>query len=231
MFPSSGLGTAVHVSWVAHSRNTAELPGGGSKPIVLVFFTLGLVHRVVAEQRLALSPNLWSKHVNRSFTFGFPPQIGCTNSNRWVCKCKRSTLVVQEASEELGCEARFMGGTALGVLLTYFIILPSMRLTEVTAMVVVACNSVAFLVAVTMIGALNYTGLQVAIRSLLFLMAAGSTSVFLCRVRSCNAFAKFVARRRIAVMAERRANFLRCLMLLKVFRSRMSAPVQILKSI
>ena len=98
-------------------------------------------------------------------------------------------------------------------------------------MVVVACNSVAFLVAVTMIGALNYTGLQVAIRSLLFLMAAGSTSVFLCRVRSCNAFAKFVARRRIAVMAERRANFLRCLMLLKVFRSRMSAPVQILKSI
>jgi hypothetical protein len=124
-----------------------------------------------------------------------------------------------------------MGGTALGVLLTYFMILPSMRLTEVTAMVVVACNSVAFLVAVTMSGALNYTGLQVAIRSLLFLMAAGSTSVFLCRVRSCNAFAKLVARRRIAVMAKRRANFLRCLMPLKVFRSRMSAPVQILKSI
>jgi hypothetical protein len=61
-------------------------------------------------------------------------------------------------------------------------------------------------------------------RSLLYYMAVGCISVFLCRVRRRNAFAKWLVSQRLAVLTERRANFLHCLMPYKVFRSQMSAP-------
>ena len=92
------------------------------------------------------------------------------------------------------------------------------------------------------------------VRQVLFLMTLGGSSVFLCGVRHANAFAKWMASRRVAEVAASRANFLCCLMpprsllpydrsllpydrslfcritglfchVRRVFNSRMSAPV------
>ena len=58
-----------------------------------------------------------------------------------------------------------------------------------------------------------------------YFVTLGCAAVSLCRVRHANALAKWLAGRRRAEVSAIRANFLCCLMPLRVFQSRMSSPV------
>ena len=123
--------------------------------LLFALYSLNLVQRTANDQRLALSPVMWSPYVNKSITLDFAPKINCTDRDPWGSAWIEQT---QFSSEDSGCETRFVGAASTGVQTCYFMVMAPARLTARTATILMSLYIVALSFAVVMGGTARATG-------------------------------------------------------------------------
>jgi hypothetical protein len=189
-----------------------------SAVLLYTLFALNLSQRTAAERRRALSPTLWSPHVNWTVAPGFVPIMQCTDGDAWVSAWLGQSRFT---SEDSGCEARLAGATSTGVQMAYFMILSPGRLTARTALPLLVMYLAALTVAILASGT-AHADPSGAARIVLFYLTLACCSLFLCRVRRDNAWAKWRASRRRASVEARHVALLDSLIPRTVFQSRLS---------